>query len=294
VQDPAQVVRLGLSNVEVVNSQRYRIRQGMTLQLSAVSSELATVRAWARIRYDNGEDDTLFIPDQTLSNDRSVALSRPSDVARFDGWVTDALVELPLAADSVKRGQVYVRLFMDPSGPQLCKDYVYSNFGQVALGTYIQDGPGGGAGNLEVVTAKADGAPAASTSVSLAVSNEIRRIDAYIWYYHCSADVASRVIEGPSVENPWGALPTGFGAGVYTWRPANITLTANQDGIQWADEKNGGNNDAGAMTVATIATPFPMWVTEGNPVTIEFLTNTGQPADRDVIYLVRESWVMEL
>jgi len=169
------VVRLGVSSdVEIVNSQRYRIRQGMALQLQYVSDQTVTVRAWARIRYDNGEDDTLFIADATLSNDRELALTPPSDVARLDGWVTDALVELPLDL-TIKRGEVYIRLFMDPFGPLLCKDYCYSNFGQVALGTYIQDGPGGGGGHLRVFEVKALGAPAASTTLTLRRGNTVRK-----------------------------------------------------------------------------------------------------------------------
>ncbi|HIA02038.1 MAG TPA: hypothetical protein EYN66_09025, partial [Myxococcales bacterium] len=175
------VVRLGQStDVQVVNSQRYRIKQGQALSLAFVSSQLSTIRAWARVRYDNGEDAILFIPDQALVNDRTITLATPSDVARMDGWVVDALVELPLDLD-VKRGEVYVKLFMDPVGPVLCSDYVYSKFGQVALGTYIQAGPGGGGGNLEVLTLKAEGVPVASTFVFLEnFNNEIVKILGYV------------------------------------------------------------------------------------------------------------------
>jgi len=290
------VVRLGqTSDVGIVNSQRYRIRQGMALQLQNVSSEQVTVRAWARVRYDNGEDDTLFIADESLPNDRSIALTRPSDVARLDGWVTDALVELPLDA-TIKRGQVYIRLFMDPFGPLLCKDYVYSNFGQVALGTYIQDGPGGGAGNLEIVTLKAESVPAASTSHTFAVSNEIRRILGFAWYYASSADVASRALN-VDLRTPLGAVPTGFVQSDQTWNAETLTLTASQDGASFADEKRSSINDNDSLSIQSSAanpSPFPIWATEGDTYTIVFQVASLHANDLDVIYLLRESWVMEL
>jgi len=286
------VVRLGqASNVEVV--QRYRIRQGMALQLQYVSSETVIVRAWARIRYDNGEDDILFVPDQSLGNDRAITLARPSDVARFDGWVTDALVELPLDA-TIKRGQVYVRLFMDPFGPLLCKDYVYSNFGQVALGTYIQDGPGGGGGNLEIVTISPEGAPVASTKHTFAATNEIREIRGYAWYYVASADVASRVIEAKFV-NPLGAVPTGFAdpAAEVINESGAITVTASDEALISADTRRSRTNDDGVIANEK-TTMLPLIVTEGDPLLIDFQVTDGHANDLDVIYLLRESWVIEL
>jgi len=289
------VVRLGQTDVEVVNSQRYRLKQGMALQLSSVSDASVTVRAWARVRYDNGEDDILFIPDQSIASDRAVALATGSDVARFDGWVTDALVELPLDADQVKRGQCYVRLYLAPFGPQLCADYVSSDFGQVALGTYVPAGPAGGAGNLELVTVKADGAPAASTTANLAVSNEIRKIYGYAWYYACSVDVATRNID-VAYRDPLGDVATGMTI-MDVWVPSRLVLTASQLGGTFADQKSSVQNDNGTLTVADITTaptPFPILVEEGDNADLVFLVANSSVNDFDAIYLLRESWVIEL
>jgi len=290
------VVRLGqTSGVEVVNSQRYRIKQGQALSMSSLASVIKTIRAWARVRYDNGEDGILFIPDELTSNDRTSVLSTPSDVARMDGWVVDALVELPVDTD-VKRGQLYIKLFMDPFGPVLCTDYLYSRFGQVALGTYIQAGPGGGAGNLEVLTLKAEGVPLASTSWILAqYSSEIVKIYGFAWYYLASADAASRVLS-TELRQPRGAMPTGQTV-ASVWEIPDLTLIANQQGIVFADEKRSGINDHTALAIDSAATnpsPFPILVTEGDPYFVNFSVASLHANDLDTIYLFQESWITEL
>jgi len=290
------VVRLGqTSDVEVVNSQRYRIKQGQALQLQYVSSETVTLRAWARVRYDNGEDDILFIPDSTLSNDRSVDVTTPSDVARFDGWVTDALVELPLDL-TVKRGQVYVRLYFNNFGPLLCKDYCYSNFGQVALGTYIQDGPGGGAGDLEIVTLKAESAAVLLTQITLAASNTIRKYNSFVWYYVASADVANRGLT-VVLRLPLGDLPTGFTQDGIVWATPTLTLTASENGILFADQARSGSTDVATVAIddaASAPSPFPLWIEESDNSILRFRAGSFEVLDVDVIYALRESWVVEL
>lgn len=292
------VVRLGqTSDVAVVNSQRYRLKQGQTLSLSAVSNAIVTIRAWARVRYDNGEDAILFIPDQTISNDRTIVIATPSDVARMDGWVVDALVELPIDLD-VKRGQVYIKLFMDPFGPVLCSDYVYSKFGQVALGTYIQAGPGGGAGNLEILTIKDDSVPVVTTSYIWAqFINEIVKVYGFAWYYTAAADVASRVLQA-SLINPLGDLPTGFLGAISTvWNSGLLTLTSAQDGVVFADHGRSGVTDNGIVAPddgAANPSPFPFLVTEGDNYQSNFTTGSLNANDLDSIYALQESWVIEL
>lgn len=290
----AAVVRLGASNVQVVNSQRYRVLQGQALGLQyATDNSTVTVRAWARVRYDNGEDGILFIPDQALTGDPpTVRLARSSDVTRMDGWVTDALVEV--LDEDVKRGQVYVRLFMDPFGPLLCKDYVYSDFGQVALGTYIESGPGGGSGNLRIVTLAAEGVPATFT-VSLAVSNIIRCVRSFALYYEASVDVATRVCDS-QLYGPLGALPTGFTSGAdIVWEATVLTLTSDQAGCEFADEQRAGINDNGTITVddqSTDPTPFPLWIAEGDQSVLRFGAQTPHANDRWTVYALYEDWVV--
>lgn len=290
------VVRLGVSSdVQVVNSQRFRVLQGQALQLRYASSETVAVRAWARVRYDNGEDDVLFIADQTLNNDRVAAVARPSDVARLDGWVTDALVELPNDA-TIKRGQVYVKLFFDPFGPVLCADYVYSEFGSVSLGTYIQSGPGGGSGNLRIVTVRFDGTPTSNFAISLAASNTVRKLHAFYYYFHASNDVATRVIN-VALRDELGLVPTGWtGTGPrISWATPTLTLTADQEGIVFADAKRSGQNDTSVVTIenaASAPSPFPLLILQDDTGDLLFNITDGEALDLDALYFLREEWVM--
>jgi len=289
-------MRLGqTSDVEIVNSQRYRVKQGQALWLESLSFDAALVRAWARVRYDNGEDDILFIPDQTLNSEGTRALAIPSDVARHDGWVTDALVELPIAADDIKRGQVYVRLYLDPFGPLLCKDYCYSDFGQVPLGTFIQSGPGGGDGNLRWVAVKADGVPA-TFSYNLRTSNTIRLVRQFIWYYAASNTVASRLLQA-QLRRAGAGLPTGYSTGSegIVWEATDLTLTSDQDGSVFADSHRSGINDAGVLAIDNAAAeppPFPLLVTEDDLLFFRFLVTNEEADDFDLVWGLFEDWVV--
>lgn len=296
----ASVVSLGLRpGVEVVNSQRYRIKQGMALQLEQISSENnVTVRGWARVRYDDGTDSLLTIPEFRTSNDPvAVALASPSDVATQDGWVVDALVSLPLD-DDVKRGQIYVNLYFDPFGPLILSGYVFSNIGRLALGQYSDPGPGGGTGFLERITVKSNGAPSASTTRSLSENNTIRKVYGFIWYYAAANDAATRILK-VEYRNPLGADPTGFAAAKgNVWEPAVLTLTSDEDGCIWANEKRSGANDDGTFAIEDITTapnPFPILVpsfTQGDPSSLIFSITDSHANDFDAIYLLQESWVV--
>lgn len=287
------VVRLGQTN-KVEISQRYRILQGQTLTLQYASdTTLADLRAWARVRYDNGEDAILFVPDTVAVTDPITVTTLRSDVARMDGWVTDALVEC-LTSD-IQRGQVYVRLFLDPFGPVLCSDYCWSTFGQVALGTYIQSGPGGGMGNLRLVTIKALGAPAASTAYILRELQIIKKVREIAWYYETSADVATRVLNITLTE-PLGPAPAGMAASPI-WASLTLTLTANQDGIHFLDEKRSGDNDAGTLVIEDAAvnpTILPLWATSDmdSSYAMFFKVVDGEVLDEDVIWGLVETWVV--
>jgi len=289
------VARLGqTSDVQVVNT-RYRILQGQALILQYVSSVSPTLRAWARVRYDNGEDDVLFIPDAVAVTDPIIITNLASDVARMDGWVTDALVQV--LQPHIQRGSVYVRLFLDPFGPVLCSDYCHSTFGQVALGTYIQPGPGGGMGDLKVVTVKAVGAPAATTTYRLNADQIIRKISQIVHYYECSVDVASRILD-VKLTDPLGIAPAGMsGATNQIWSSLSLTLTASQDGVIFADEFRSGDNDNGTITIedgATNPSPFPLWSNEDMDPSyaLVFTVTAGEVLDEDAIYSLVEEWVV--
>jgi len=288
------VVRLGQGGTPppaIRVGQRYRILQGQALHLHYIANDNPTVRAWARVVYDNGEPGLLFIADEAVSSEVAALELTPSDIARMDGWVTDALVEVPLDAD-VKRGQIYCKLTLEPFGPVLCSDYVFSRFGQVALGTYIQAGPGGGGGNLELVTVKAEAVPAITT-YTLAASNTIRNIHGFTWYYLSSADAASRTLN-VVLRNPSGVQPTGMPA-IDTWAAATLTLTISQAGGSWAHDKRSGTNDNGTIAiqnVTTAPTPFPLLVEAGYLGTLVFTPGSFHANDLDTIHLLQEEWVV--
>jgi len=291
------VVRLGAGAPTQVVGNRYRILQGQTLQLQYASSVTPTIRAWARVMYDNGEDDILFIPDSVLGNTRVATVLQTSDVARMDGWVTDSLVWMPMAVDSgVRRGQVYTRLYIDPFGPVLSSDYCYATFGQVALGTYIQSGPGGGAGDLHIETLKANGAPIASGVYTLRSTNTIKKVNYFVWYYASSSDVATRVLN-MRVTLLGAGLPTGYGVNAPTryWSAATLTLTADEDGYVWGDTHRSGINDDGTLTIdnqASAPTPFPLWCTDDDLVILGTNVVDEEVLDFEAVYAQIEEWLV--
>jgi len=289
------VVRLGVTDQPALAG-RFRILQGQQLHLQYVADTAAIVRAWARVHYDNGVDSILYVPDQTLTGDRAAAFLAPSEVAIQDGWVTDAVVECLTAG--VKRGQVYVKLTVALEtgifGTVLCSDYCYSTMGQVALGTYIQPGPGGGGGNLNWVAIKANGVPATFTYQAY-LSNTIRLFREVIWYYTTSSTVATRVLQ-LRLRERGGAFPTGFRSGIADfWVAPNLTLTADEDGFVFADEQRSGQNDDSAVTIdntASAPTPFPLWVPEDGLMTVIGIVIDEEADDFDDVWGLFEDWVL--
>jgi len=277
--------------VQVVNSQRYRVKQGQALNLRYIGDNTSTVRAWARVRYDTGEDQLLIVPDQTLNDDREVAVARPSDVALHDGWVTDALVEL--LDTGIKRGQVYVKLGLEPFGPALLADYCFSSFGQVALGTFVQPGPGGGAGHLEKRIVSADGPPSASRTATLALSSTIRKIYGFAWYYQASGTAASRVLQ-VRIRDYLGPMPTGK-AEEDAWFGTDVTLTANENGSVAADEQRSWSGDGTPIVIdntASAPSPFPRLIEENDTIYLIFVMQNEEATDFDTIQILQETWVM--
>jgi len=286
-----------LVNSRAYYSQRFRILQGQTLSLQYVANDNPTVRAWARVRYDTGEDQLLFVPDEVMGSDRVVSVAPRGDVAIHDGWVVDAKVEIPLDAD-VKRGQVYVRLGLEPYGCLLCSDYVFSEVGgEVALGTYRPPGPAGGAGDLRVVTVKAAGVALSTYTFAPALSNMVRKIIGAVYYFEPSATVADRV-QTMYLRTPLGAAPGSHGAGSQdVWVSLQNTLSANEDGNLYADEKLTSKNDNGTVSFDSNPNPYPLWITDDMPSTMQLLfdvTNLDSPNDEDAIYAQVEEWVVGL
>lgn len=264
------------------------------MHLHAVNSASGvTVRAYARVIYDDGTDALLTIPEQTLNAEIIAQDFASADPATQNGWVVGAAVEM--LPSGIQRGQTYVRLQFEPFGSVLLQDYCFS-FNPVWLGTHVQPGPGGGSGHLELVTAKADGAPVAGSTRALALSDAIRKIYSFIWYYAASSDVASRTLD-VRLKQVLGALPTGFVAnpGSYVWISTTLTLTADQDGATFGDQKRSGTNDAGTLAIddaASDPSPFPLLLEAGDNATLDWVVISSNANDFDAFYILQETWVV--
>lgn len=112
-----------------------RIYQGQTLTLHSITDAAVTLRAWARVIYDDGSGQLLTIGETPRTADSTEVLAS-TDVVVRDGWVVNAEVEMLTAG--IARGQTFVRLTVEPFGAALLADYCYSDFGHVSLGTFSQ------------------------------------------------------------------------------------------------------------------------------------------------------------
>lgn len=276
----------------------YRIRQGQKLRLHTIASAASSIRALAGVRYDNGTYDEIVIPAVTVSSSRVEEDFFSAQVTKDNGHVEWCTIE-PVTT-TIKRGQILARLSFGQSqaanGPVLCQDYVYQNH-WVTLGELRDSGPSGGDGWLNVITLKANGAPAASSTQALGASNTRCRYRGFTWYYNASNDAANRILN-VRLNNPTLAYPTGFtaaGAAGDVWRAAAMTLTADQEGTVYADRVRSMTNDNGTIAVdsqASAPTPFMYEAREDDTGDLIFEVTDGNANDRDVIYVIREEWLV--
>lgn len=270
-----------------------RIYQGQMLHLHTISDAAVTLRAWARVIYDDGTGQLLTVPEVARSGSLVAEDLASTDVVTQNGWVVNAEVEM--LADGIKRGQTYVRLAVEPFGCVLQQDYCFSEFGNVSLGTFVSPGPVGGSGYLHAVVVKAVGAPAASTSFALRVANKTRQIISYSWLYESSSDADTRVL-AIEFNDFLGTPPAGMSASSKTaFQPALLTLTADEDGNMWGSHQWVGKNDNGSLAYDLVGrAPFPIWVSEDQAATQELLFSItdSNANDEDAIYVLVEEWVM--
>lgn len=292
------VIRLGAGSERpnLAGAGYRRILQGQMLHLHTISDTAVSVRAWARVIYDGtGQQQLLTIPETARSGSRVAEDLASADIVIADGWIVNAEVEM--LTDDIQRGQTYVRLSVEPFGASLLADYCFSDFGIVSLGTFGQPGPGGGDGDLRVVTVKVLAAPAAQTYFSPVLSNMVRKVKALSWYYEASSDADTRVL-AIAQENFLGASTVGPAANTTdVWGALGLTLTADQDGMIFCEESRSGINDNGTLTISdvtTAPTPFPLLVSEDMSTILrfDFTVVDGHANDRDVIYALVEGWVV--
>ncbi len=181
----------------------------------------------------------------------------------------------------------------------LGRDYLHPN-NQVVLDVFNDTGPGGGNGFIQKRPIADDVAPV-DIQASIAATNRIRRIDGFIWYYHCSGDVATRTLRA-SIRDLGDGLPTGFTSGgnslAQLWpSAAALSLTANQEGMMVVN----GNGQTFAVTSdtgtatwespVTAPLPFPYWAGEGDVGEFFFDVSAEEAADRHSIYIIQEEWI---
>jgi len=268
----------------------YRILQGQQPHLVTISDATVTLRGWIRVIYEDGTEQLLTVPEIPRDGSERQIERLPSlEIATQDGWVVGASVEM--LTSGIKRGQTYVRLKLEPFGVLLLADYCYSTFGQVALGTFIQPGPGGGGGHLHVITVKALGAPTSGT-FTLPLSNMVRKVLSFAWPYIASVDVASRTLN-VYFNDYLSTYPVMTSRDSDVWLSGTLTLTASEGGVQFADSDRSGNNDNGTMAIDSDPTPFPIWVSDDQDTdeSLQFVVANEEVLDVDAIYVFVEEWI---
>lgn len=167
-------------------------RKDDRLILNSIGSIAIGLRARARIRYEDGTWDNLFVDDVTTLGDRTQEIWRGSTTAKQNGTVESVLVA-PLTA--IKRGQTYVEIGLTDSGSgmrlaALASGYIYDGHG-LSLGEFVEPGPGGGEGNIRTVTGTD---PAANTEVLETVpANLVWRLLSFSVVLVTDATVANRI-----------------------------------------------------------------------------------------------------
>lgn len=273
---------------------RHRILQGDVIALVFQSSIVAEIEGDFRVVYDDGSDDIFHVPRATTGAVRLEEFSRPSRTAVKNGYVVSGVIT---AAQSLKRGQTYVLGLIRTGGPEgpvreiLMADYVYATH-PIPLDVVVGQGPEGGGGNF-VIEAIADDVTPVDIAPAMAATNALRRVYGFAWYYNCAAEVANRTLI-TSVNNPLGAVPTGFTQTPLVWTSATITLTTGEEGWMYGKKNFVSYNDNGTLTYAstnTAANPFPLWVHEDDPIDFLFDVDAAHADDRHSIYIYYEEWL---
>ncbi len=276
-----------------MNDGRFRVSDGDTFQVESFSSQATAFRASVRVEYDDGEQAPFEVA-HTPNSDRTSATAAVGSRVTRDGTVVSAVME-PAA---LKRGQCFARIrVLNASQNQvdeLCAGYVTGSK-SVRLGEFEDSLSGRG---FVTKLAVADDIAPADIEHTLAVTNALRRINGFIWYYHSSGDVASRTMRA-SIRDLGEGLPTGMTSGGNTltqlWPSAGvITLTSNQEGMIVVDGQFAVSQDNGTPTFedpTSRPNPFPYWAAEGDVGEFFFDVANEEAADRHTIYIIQEEWI---
>jgi len=273
-------------------AEHYRFRQGQALQLSAISQTAVVVRAWVRLRYDDGADVFMTIPERTITGDRVENTIVADDIATQDGYVVSGNVEMLTAG--IQRGETYVRLGFAPFGCVIAEGYV-DTLSELCIGTHKGSHEGPGWTHVVTITALATG-PAANVNYLLGISNLLRKLISFEHNYGASSDVQTRTI-GCRMFNLLGER-TGVASTVSQthYQLTDLVLTGDQDGVMGWDEKRGWVNDNGTLVIedgSANPSPFPMWVPDDIDANAQIAVSNSNANvnDESSTYLLVEEWL---
>ncbi len=274
-----------------------RVRQGDFFQLASVSSLAVTALVRILVRFDDGRF-------REFQNTNVSATNRTASVNNFGNIETDgAVVRATIAgiAGDPKRGQIFYSLKVRDRNEidvgVLIHDYLYGNH-VPSFPNVVGPGPGHGEGFKEKRAVADDIAPI-DIQEPLAVNNAMRRIDGFIWYYHCSGDTATRTLRA-TLRDLGEGLPTNMTSGANTqaqiWPSAGaLSLIANEEGtIVVLHDSFAVSVDNGVATWennTTAPNPFPYWANENDVGEIFFDVTSANAADRHSIYIIQEEWI---
>ncbi len=264
-------------------------------------SQLQQARATLNItRADDGRPQNVLANVNDVDGDRS----RTSQQTRINvtGELTSIAIDAIDPTPPSGPGQVYTLAVLLRDGVAYAHpvaDYLYTGNFPSWPGKKIS--PLEGPGFVHNNRIANDIAPA-DIEHTLGVANALRRIDGFIWYYHCSSDVASRALRA-TLRDVGDGLPTGMTSGINTsiknYPSAGVlTLTANEEGVIYVNAATGksfaASLDNSALTIEDITTepdPFPYWAQPSDVGELFFLHANEESADRETIYIIEEEWI---
>ncbi len=280
---------------------RHRVRQGDKFEILGASDAAHEMRVRVTVQLDNGKLRN-YVRTLVTTADRVITQGRFTGAGMEQpGEVVRAVVAG--VTTGFKRGQTFVELLTVNRNLEtvdtLLQDYLYAG-NNPSLGRFHGPGPGEGNGNKQNRVLVANAAPA-DLEHRLGRARELRRIDGFIWYYHCSGDAATRTMR-VSLRDLGDGLPTGMTSGnpttVKTWPSAGVlSLIANQEGVVYVNANTGksfaASIDSGVRTIEDTTTqpdPFPYWARSPEVGEFFFDVTDEEAADRHTITIIEEDW----
>ncbi len=268
-------------------------RSKLSLSYIAAASPIR-INAWTMLRaLKGGRIFFDFLPTITSFTANRTRISAPrGELITADAEILGAVID---GATALKRGQFYAELEYQTGNrfSEVCRGYQYNGFAP-SFRDRIESGPGGGEGHRAWSQVANDVAGNVDTTIALAATGAIRRVDAILVKYHASSDVATRgmLIQLRDIADTSG--PTGFSINADGWRTPSISMTQNEEGLIYVKEGNLVTNDNGSVTRDDSAqgNPFPFWVMEGDTTKLLVDISSGEAADDYDTWVLMEEWLV--